>query len=123
MTAEDEFRALLAGHAPLAALVGNRIAQHAISEGQKPPLVVFNATHAPEYGVGGGLLCDEIDFTVQCWGMTALQAEQVAAAVRGACAAAPGTRYCAVMGERGTFDSELQLDGVELTVEWTHPPT
>jgi len=122
MTAEDEFRAVLAGHAPLAALVGSRIAQHAISEGQKPPLVVFTASHAPEYGVGGQLLCDEVEFTVQCWGITAIQAEQVAAAVRGACAAAPGARYCAVVSERGTFDTDLQLDGMELVVEWTHPP-
>ena len=119
MPAESDFRALLAAHAPLAALVGDRIAQHAIAEGQALPLVVFTAEHEPEYGVNGAQLADEVTFRVQCWGRTAVEAGNVAAAVKAACATAPGERYCAVMTEVGTFDAEIALDGVELTVEWT----
>jgi hypothetical protein len=119
MSAEVEFRALLASHAPLVALVGTRIAENAVGEGDRPPLVVFTADHEPELGIDGGVLCDEVTFAVQCWGKTAAEAAQVAAAVTAAVAAAPPARYAEVIAKRGTFDAELQLDGVELTVEWT----
>ena len=118
MSAEADFRALLAGHAGLAALVGTRIAQNAVPRADVLPLVVFVASHVPEHGLDGTLLADQVTFAVQCWGKTAADAAAVAAQVKAACATAPAAAGCTVTAQRGSFDAEMGLDGEELDVEW-----
>lgn len=118
MSAESDFRALLAGHAGLAALVGQRIAQNAVPERPQFPLVVFTARHNRELGLDNTLLADDVSFDVQCWATRAVDAKAVAEQVVAACATAPTARCCVVVDESSAFDPDMQLDGVALTVEW-----
>lgn len=118
MSIETDFRALLAAHAPLAALVGNRIAQDAITEGATGALVVFSARHDPTLGLDNTVLADICTLAVQCWADTGAQAAAVAAAVKAAVATAPADTGACVLDESTTHDPEIGLDGVLLTVEW-----
>jgi hypothetical protein len=118
MSAETDFRALLAGHAGTAALVSTRIAQSAVTQDSVVPLIVFTTSHEREFGLDGTLLSQPVSISVQCWGETPAQAESVATQVKAACATAPIARGCTVTSEASGFDPELALDAVELTVEW-----
>lgn len=118
MSAEADFRAILAAHAGLTALVGTRIAQNAVPADPAFPLVVFTARHNRELGLDNSLLADDVTFDVQCWATRALDARAVADQLIAACATAPPARCCVVVDDSSAFDPDLQLDGVALTVEW-----
>lgn len=113
MSAESDFRALLAGAAGVTSLVGTRIAQNAVPQGSAFPLIVFNASHNPTYGLNDTLLDDEVTFEVQCWGETSLVADSVADAVDTALGTS-GT----VTARTGGYDADLGMDGTVLTVQW-----
>ena len=118
MSIETDFRALLAGHAPLAALVSTRIALNAVPEGASFPLVVFATSHDRQNGLDGTLLYDNCSIAVQCWADTAAIADAVADAVLAAVATAPSARSATVSDRGTTFDPDLGADGVTLTVSW-----
>lgn len=113
MSAESDFRALLAANAGVTALVSTRIAQNAVPEGSAVPLIVFTASHNPSYGLDDTLLDDEVTIEVQCWGDTALVADNVADAVD----TALGTRAI-VTGRASGYDAELGMDSTVLTIQW-----
>lgn len=124
-TAAQAFRAALASHAGLAALVGQRIALNAITVDAPAPYVVY--TLATE-GQGATLLGDPADddlrytITAECWAASAPDAgavaDQVAAAVHAA-DQAPGSNLCATVTARATgFDAETGLDACVLTIDW-----
>lgn len=118
MSIETDFRATLAAHAPLAALVGTRIALNAVPEGEDVPLVVYACAHDRTLGLDNSLLADQCAIQVDCWAATGTQAEQVADAVVAAVATAPADSGACVLTRAPTHDPELGLDGVTLTVEW-----
>jgi hypothetical protein len=118
MSIETDFRATLAAHAPLVALVATRIALNAVPEGQAVPLVVYDCTHDRTLGLDNSLLADQATLQVQCWAATATQADEVADAVLAAVATAPAASGACVLSRASTHDPELGLDGVTLTVEW-----
>jgi hypothetical protein len=118
MSVETNFRAVLAAYAPLVALVGSRIAQDAVPEGATPPLVVYACTHNRTLGLNGTLLADACTLQVQCWAGTGALAADVADAVIAAIATAPPDAGACCIERGTTFDPELGLDGVQLTVEW-----
>jgi len=119
MSAETDFRALLAGHAALTALVSGRIAQDAVPEGAAYPLAVFSCTHDPLQNILGQQMADRCTFIVQAWSAkTAAEAATVADAVAGAVATAPTARSAAVMSRNSVTDPELGDYGVETVVEW-----
>lgn len=118
MSIESDFRALLVGHAPLAALVGSRVALNAVPDESATPLVVFAATHNRELGLDNTLLSDQASIEVQCWAETATQADAVADAVISAIATAPAAAGAVCLARSTTFDPELGLDAAVLTVEW-----
>jgi len=118
MSIESDFRALLVGHSPLAALVGTRVALNVVPEESVPPLVVFAATHDRVLGLDNTLHSDQCAIEVQCWGDTATTADAVADAVIGALATAPADAGAVCLGRSTTFDPDLGLDAVVLTVEW-----
>lgn len=118
MSAETEFRALLAGHAGTAAIVGANVAHNAIRSGVPAPYIVFTATHDPVLNLAGKILADPCTFAVQCWGNTAAQAEAVADQAAAAIATAPTARGAAVTARASGYDDETALDAVVLTVEW-----
>ena len=114
MSAESEFRDVLASYAPLTAIVGARIAQNAVPQGGSYPCVVFAASHAPEYGLDNTLHADLVTFDVECWARSAADADAVAAEVQAALLAAG--RVCVATG--GTYDPEQDLDATSLQAEW-----
>lgn len=119
MSAETDFRAVLAAHAALTALVSTRIAQDAVPEGAAYPLVVFSCSHDPLQNLLGEQVADRCTFVVQSWSQTgAGQAASVANAVAGAVATAPAARSAAVISRAGVTDPELGDYGVETVVEW-----
>ena len=117
MSIEADFRAQLAGHAPLVALVGSRIALNAVSDSDTP-VVVYAVSHNRTLGLDGSLLADQATVIVQCWANTPAEAEAVADAVIAALATAPAGAGAAVTSRAGAYDDELGADGVELVVEW-----
>ena len=122
MSIETDFRALLAGYAPLTALVGTRIAQDAVPEGAAFPLVVFSASHDLTLGLNDNLLADQCSLSVQCWGLTGVSASAVADAVAAAVATAPDSSNACVLSRATTHDPEISADGVQLGVEWWEVP-
>ncbi len=118
MSAETDFRALLAGHTALTAIVGTRIAQDTVPEGSTGAVVVFATRHDPVIDVQGLTVADSVTVTVQCWAETGVIAASVADAVTAAIATAPPARAAVVLDRSTTFEPELSLDGVLLTVQW-----
>lgn len=118
MSVETDFRAVLASHAPLTALVGQRIAANAVPKGSAFPLVVFASNHAPTLGLDGTVLGNQVGLQVQCWGETAAQADQVADAVVSALLTAPLDAGATVIDRSTAFDPDISKDGTTLAVEW-----
>lgn len=118
MSVETDFRALLAGHAGTAALVGTRIALNAVPEGSAYPLVVFAAAHDRTLALNNALMFDQCQITVECWAATAAGADALADQVVAAVATAPAAAGAVVLSRSSTHDPELGLDGTVLGVEW-----
>lgn len=118
MSVETDFRALLAGAAGVTALVGNRIAQDAVPEGATYPLVVFATSHNRLTGLDGVLLTDQCSIAVQCWAIGASDASALGDAVVAAIATAPSANGVTVLDRSTTFEPDLNLHGVVLTVDW-----
>lgn len=118
MSVEADFRALLAGHAPLTALVSTRIALNAVPDQSALPLVVYAVSHNRTLGLDNSLLADQCAIAVQCWADTATQADAVADAVLGAVATAAASTGAVVTERSTTFDPDIGLDATLLTVEW-----
>jgi hypothetical protein len=114
MSAESDFRAVLAAYAPLTALVGTRIAQNAVPQGATLPYVAFTASHAPEYGLDNTLHGDAVTFSIECWAESAAEADAVAVQVQAALLS-EGV-VCTAAG--GTYDPEQGLDATALQAEW-----
>ncbi len=117
MTIEADFRATLAAHAPLTALVGSRIALNAI-DAPGMPCVVFAASHDRTIGLNNTLLADQCAIEVQCWADTAAGADAVADAVIAAVATASAAAGACVLSRASSFDAELGIDSTVLAVEW-----
>lgn len=118
MSIESDFRALLAGYAPLTALVGARIALNAVPEGQAFPLVVFSASQDRQNNIDGTLAYIACTLSVQCWAKSSEASNTLADAVIAAVATAPALRSALVTERSTTFDPELDADGTTLTVSW-----
>lgn len=118
MSAESELRALLAGHAPLAALVGNRIAQNVVGQSEAVPFIAFTSRHDITSNLLGQVVADLAAITLQCWGNTALQADQVADAAVAALALAPTVNGVAVLTRDTGYDEEVGLHATILAIEW-----
>lgn len=118
MSIETDFRALLAGYAPLAALVGTRIAQNAVPAGSTVPLVVFAALHERTFSLDNTLRGDKATLIAQCWAETSAGADAVADAVTAAVATAPAAAGAVVTDRASSFDADQDLHATELTVEW-----
>lgn len=112
---DEILRTTLLAHAPLTALVGQRVALGAASEGWAMPWVIYTRTHEYERGLDGSILADHITVEVQCWALRAVQAAEVAAAAASALAAITAG---IVTTRVGGYDAEMGADAVVLTFEW-----
>lgn len=118
MSIETDFRATLVAHAPLVALIGPRLALNALPDAVGLPALVYGVRHDRTSGLDGTLLADQAGIVVQCWGDTAASAQAVADAVVAAVSTAPAAAGAVVNDRSDTFDADLGIDGVVLTVEW-----
>lgn len=118
MSVEADFRALLAAHAPLVALVGEGICESKVDERMPAPYVAFTVTHDYLRGLSGELLADQAGVQVACWARDTSEAWAVAEAVMAAISTAPAPRGAVAMVAAGTYDAEVGLDSVGLSVEW-----
>lgn len=119
MSVETDFRSLLTGRTALMSLLDTGgVALDAITEGDKPPYVIFAVRHSPQLGLDNTVLADQCAITVESWAGTAAEAAAIADQVAQAVAAAPTARGACVVERSSTIDAELGLDGVTQTVEW-----
>lgn len=118
MSVETTFRALLAAYAPLTALVGTRIAQDVMAQGQPTPFVVFTASHDLSHNLLGEVIADACMLSVQCWATTSAQSQALADAVQAAVATAPADVGATTTNRTGGYDEETDLHATVLTVEW-----
>lgn len=118
MSIEADFRAQLAGYAPLTALVSTRIALNALLDSAGMPCVVFGLVITPIIDAGLVKLAERAAITVQCWGETAASAQAVADSAVAAVAAAPISHAAQLVDRSTAYDEELGLDGVLLTFDW-----
>ncbi len=121
MSIETDFRAVLAGHASLTALVQGRISQNAVEQGTPLPIVVFGSSRDADEGLDGDDQVELCTFSVECWAETGIAAGAVADQVKAAVDAYDATQGAvsvAVVSRQTAYDGELKLDGVILTIEW-----
>ncbi len=118
MSIETDFRALLAGHAPLEALVGTRIAQNVVAQGVPTPFVAYTAQHEFAHTLQGVVAADTCTLSVQCWGATSLQADAVADACVAAVALANPNAGATVISRSSGYDETMDLHATVLQVEW-----
>lgn len=117
MSAQSDIRALLAGYAPLTALVSTRIALNAVPQDSPLPVVAFSTSGSPEYTLSDEPVDYALSVEVQCWADTSAAAISVAAAVRAAIEAdAPRRGW--VVAESTGYDSAMDLHAQIITVEW-----
>ncbi len=114
MSAETDLQALLEGAAGVAALVGDRIAQNAIDQGQAVPYIVYTSQHTPDYGLNNALLATNVQFRIECWAATAVAADAIADAVRAALLAEGVVCTSRVTGH----SPETALDATILVADW-----
>lgn len=118
-SAEAQFRAVLAAHAPLTAVIGTRIALNAIPEGGGIPCVVYAVRTEPAQTLLGDGDKPQATISVQCWAADQLAARELADLVREAIDTADAARCAYVLSDATVFDEEMGLDGVQLEVDWT----
>lgn len=71
MSAAEELRAALIAHAPLLALVGQRVRFDVAHQDDAYPLIVLRQTgNDPARGLDGSLHCRRESFQVESWGET-----------------------------------------------------
>ena len=120
MSVETDFRAALAAHAALTALVSTRIAQNAVPQGNAYPLITFVVDHQRDLGLNNTLMSEACTISVQCWAETPAAASSLADAVEAALAASATAiaHDATVVARSGTFDEEMGLDAEQISVEW-----
>lgn len=117
MSAQSDIRALLAGYAPLTALVSTRIALNAVPQDSPLPVVAFSTSGSPEYTLDGTVIDYPLSVEVQCWAETSSAAISVAAAAKAAIEA-DSPRRGWVVSESTGYDSGTDLHAQIITVEW-----
>lgn len=115
MTMEADLYSLLSADAPLAALVGTRIAADRMDQGVTRPFVVFTRTGTePQQNLLGDVLATRATFDIQVWADSRTVAEQVADAVQTALVA----DHRAIVNRSGGYDADLDLEATVLSVDW-----
>lgn len=118
MSIEADFRAQAVAHAPLVALVAQRVALNAVPQGSSVPLVAYTVRHDPQYTLDGTLVADVGAVEAQCWAQTSVQAEAVADALVAGCVHINAERSCVLVGRSTGYDTETDLHACVVIFEW-----
>lgn len=114
MSAETDFIAALAAHAPLTALVAGRISQNTAAPDSALPYVVFTSQHNTEFGLANNVLANNVQFRIECWADDATEADAVADAVRAALLEAGVVCPSRTTGQ----DPDVGLQATVLVADW-----
>ena len=120
MSVESDIRTALLANAPLAALIGARLAPDKIVQGAARPYIVYIVQREPVATLDGVVRSTLYKFRFQVWDDTRAGCEAAADALETALTAATGIQ--AVSGipidSRETIaEHELDLEGTEITFE------
>lgn len=117
--ADTAIRASLAGHAPLTALVANRIAHDAAEQKWGPPFIAIERTETEEQRtLSGELMGTRVVYDVSCWSKVRAEANTVADAA----AAAILDAQQEVTNRSSAYDPDTDLVATVITVEWWLDP-
>lgn len=116
MSAEIQLRALLVASAPVTALVGTRVSADRAEQGAIMPFVVFARTSTqPVQFLDGSVPLSQASIDVQCWAKTRAGADALADVVT---TAIRGVIRQTVPGRSAVYDSDLDVHGTILNVNW-----
>lgn len=116
MAIDTDFRAAMLAHAPLVALIDDRLALNVAPDTDTLPLVVYSVRTDRTLGLGGDLHGLRASIDVQVWAKSSEVARQVADEVILAVATVPDKAV--VTDDRDAYEPDMKLDGVLLTVVW-----
>lgn len=114
MSAESELQALLLAAPDVSDVVGDRIAQNAIDQGQALPYIVYTTQHTPDFGLANNVLANNVQFRIECWAESAAEADNLANLVRDALLDAGVVCTGRVTGH----SPETSLDATILVADW-----
>jgi hypothetical protein len=118
VTVETDFRARALAHAPLVALVGQRVALNALPQDSVLPGVVYAVRHAEERTLDGTLVADDAAVEAQCWAKTGAEALAVEAALTAAVQHVESASSCTLIDKATAYDQETDLHAVQVTYQW-----
>jgi hypothetical protein len=115
MSVESDLVASLLAHAPLAALIGDRLVPDKMAHGPRP-FIVYVVKRTPEYNLLNELQCEQCDFALQIWGDDRQSADAATDALIAALAASTVEPRGIPYDERDVVvDHDLDLEGNEVT--------
>jgi hypothetical protein len=119
MSVESTLVTQLLAHAPLAALIGARLAPDKVAPGAARPYVVYVVKREPTYLLDGTLAVTQYSFSFQCWADTREEAETLADVLEAAMALTTAVETDGLQTETREVITghELDLEGVEITAE------
>jgi hypothetical protein len=118
VSVEADFRARALAHAPLVALVAQRVALNALPQDSPLPGVVYAVRHDEERTLDGTLVADDATIEAQCWAKTGAEALAVAAALATAVHHAEASSACTLISSATAYDTETDLHAVQATYQW-----
>lgn len=119
MSVESDFVASMLSHAPLAALIGDRLVPDKVEQGAPRPYIVYVVEREPEYLLDSALATTRYRFRVQCWGDTRTQCEQVADELEAAMQASTMEEGGLLTETRDTIaEHNLDLEGTEIAFDF-----
>lgn len=116
MAIDTDFRAAMLAHAPLVALIDDRLSLNVAPDTDVLPIVVFSVRTDRTLGLNGSVHGERAAIDVQVWADSAAAARTVADELIAAVATVPDKAV--VTDHRDTYEPDLKIDGVLLTVVW-----
>lgn len=118
MSAETMVFSALSSHAPLVALVSNRVYPDVLPEKAIYPAVVFSRERTdPIYSISNDYFGADVGLQIQCWGKTRTEADAVAVAVSDALVVAG----IVPSGRSSGYDQETDLFASLIDIEVSEP--
>lgn len=119
MSIESDHRAALLAHAPLASLIGSRMAPDKVVEGTPRPFIVYTVQRTPEYFLNGDVAFTTYRIAHQVWADTRTSAEAVADALEAALqSSALQPEGLPVVSRDTISENDLDLEGNEIVAEF-----
>lgn len=116
MAIDTDFRAAMLAHAPLAALIDDRMSLNVTPDVDVLPIVIFSVRRDLNRGLDNSLHGERASIDVQVWAESAAGARLVADELIAAVATVPDVAV--VTDDRDTYEPDMKIDGVLITVVW-----